>query len=196
MSTEATKKTTNPTAAADSSCLSRRQFVLAGGAGAVAVLLGDLFPGRVLSQDENRTVRFAAYPRKRIGQLSELVDDHPLEFLYPDDGPHSISFLVKLGREAGGGIGPDRDVVAFNTLCTHMGGTLRGAYSSEYKVAGPCPLHLSTFDLTRHGMVVVGHATENLPQVVLDLEGDEVYAVGVLGLIYGYPSNVAFVGGR
>ena len=42
-------------------------------------------------------------------------------------------------------------------------------------------------------MVVAGHATEALPQVFLELEGDDIYAIGVLGLIYGYSSNVAFV---
>lgn len=174
-------------------CLSRRRFLLVGGAGAVTILLGELFPGRVFAQDEKRSARFAAYPRRRIGTLSALSQDRPVEFLYPDDGPHSISFLVKLGQRAGGGIGPAQDVVAFNALCTHQGGTLRDAYNARYKVAGPCPIHLTTFDLTRHGMVVAGHATESLPQVVLEVEGDDIYAVGVLGLIYGYPSNVAFV---
>ena len=174
-------------------CLSRRDFLLAGSAGALTVLLGDLFPGRVLAADSKRPVRFAGYPRKKVGQLSKLAPDKPLEFVYPDEGPHSISFLVKLGKPGGGGIGPDKDVVAFNSLCTHQGGTLRGAYRADHKVAGPCPLHLTTFDLRRHGMVVAGHATEMLPQVVLELEGDDIYAVGVLGLIYGYPSNTAFV---
>ncbi|MDA2933042.1 arsenate reductase (azurin) small subunit [Acidobacteria bacterium AH-259-D05] len=177
------------------SCLSRREFLLVGGAGAVTVLLGELFPGRVLAQDERRLGQFAAYPRQKIGKFSRLEQDQPVEFLYPDDGPHSLSFLVKLGREAGGGIGPERDVVAFNTLCTHQGGSLRGFYDSHHKVAGPCPNHLSTFDLTRHGMVISASATQGLPQIVLELEGDEIYAVGILGLMYGYHSNVAFVKG-
>ncbi len=185
-----------PRAADEASCFNRRQFLLLGGAGAVTILLGELFPGTVEAQDERRRVRFAAYPRKRIGQLSRLELDSPREFLYPDDGPHSISFLVKLGQPAGGGVGPSQDVVAFNSLCTHQGGLLRDAYNSQYKVAGPCPIHLSTFDLTRHGMIVAAHATQGLPQVVLELDGDDIYAVGVLGLIYGYPSNVAFVEGR
>jgi arsenite oxidase small subunit len=87
-------------------CLGRRQFLLVGGAGAATVLLGELFPGCVFSEDANRRARFAAYPRKQIARLSALMDNEPVEFLYPDDGPHSISFLVKLGRPAGGGIGP------------------------------------------------------------------------------------------
>ena len=180
---------------ATSTCLDRRRFLFVGGAGTATVLLGELFPGRVFSQDEKRPVRLAAYPRKKIGQLSALVADRPLEFLYPDDGPHSISLLVKLGRPAGGGIGSGQDVVAFNSMCTHQGGLLRHAYNAQHKVVGPCPIHLTTFDLTRHGIVVAGHATESLPQVVLELDGDDVYAVGIVGLIYGYPSNLAFVRG-
>jgi arsenite oxidase small subunit len=176
-----------------SSCLTRRQFLLAGGVGMATVMLGSLFPGRVFAGDAKKRVRFAGYPRKKIGRLSALSENQPVEFLYPDDGPHSISSLVKLGKRAGGGVGPGQDVVAFNSLCTHQGGLLRGLYDARHKVAGPCPLHLTTFDLTRHGMVVSGHATEGLPQVVLETEGDDLYAVGVLGLIYGYPSNTAFL---
>lgn len=176
--------------AALSPCLSRRRFVVAG---AITVVLGEIFPGRVLSQDADKSVRFAAYPRQRVARLSGLVENEPVEFLFPDRGPHSISSLVKLGRPAGGGIGPQQDIVAFNSMCTHQGGSLRGAYNTDYKVAGPCPIHLTTFDLTRHGMVVAGHATDNLPQIALELDGDDIFAVGVVGLIYGYPSSDAFV---
>jgi len=171
---------------------SRRDFLLATGA---VVLLGEVFPGRVFAQDADKPVRLTGYPKRKIGKLSELAAGEPVEFLYPDDGPHSICMLYKLGRRAGGGVGPDNDVVAFNQLCTHQGGLLRGQYSKEHAVAGPCPIHLTTFDLERHGMVVSGHATENLPQVVLELDGDDIYATAVLGLIYGYPANTAFVKG-
>lgn len=176
-----------------SPCISRRRFLLVGGAGTVTILLGELFPGRVFAQDEKRAARFAAYPRRRIGRLSGLVQDRPVEFLYPDNGPHSVSFLVKLGKKAGGGVGPAQDVVAFNALCTHQGGILRGSYNARHKVAGPCPIHLTTFDLTRHGMVAAGHATENLPQVVLEVEDNDIFTIGVLGLIYGYPGNTTFL---
>ncbi len=89
-----------------------------------------------------------------------------------------------------GGVGPKKDIVAFSSLCTHMGGLMVGAYRKEDKIAGPCPLHLTTFDLTRHGMVVAGHATESLPQVVLEVEGGDIYAKGILGLVYGKRDNL------
>ena len=40
-------------------------------------------------------------------------------------------------------------------------------------------------------MVVAGQATESLPQIVLEAKGDEIWATGVMGLIYGYHSNLA-----
>ena len=67
---------------------------------------------------------------------------------------------------------------------------MHGTYKAEHQVFGPCPLHLTTFDLTRHGMVVAGHGTESLPQIVLEAAGDDIYAVAVMGLIYGYAHNV------
>lgn len=133
----------------------------------------------------------ARYPRKSIAQLSRLRDDVPVYFKYPFDDPlHSASMLVKLGSPAGGGVGPGRDVVAFNTLCTHMGGPLHGNYRPEHKALGPCPFHLTSFDLTRHGMVIAGHATQSLPQIVLQLEGEEISATGIMGLIYGRADNL------
>ena len=81
--------------------------------------------------------------------------------------------------------------MAFSTLCTHMGGPLVGQYRGQYKVLGPCPFHLTTFDLTKHGMVVAGQATESLPQIALEVTGDQIWATGVRGLIYGYHSNLA-----
>ena len=55
---------------------------------------------------------------------------------------------------------------------------------------GPCPLHLSTYDVTRHGILVSGQAYQSLPQVLLELDGDDIYAVGMFGLIYGRYDNL------
>ena len=70
-----------------------------------------------------------------------------------------------------------------------MGGPLDGKFNTEIGVAGPCPLHWTLFDLTRYGMVVAGHATLGLPQITLELEGDQIFATGVMGLIFGYHDN-------
>lgn len=169
-------------------CMSRRQFLLSGGA-AVTVVALEVVPGMSFAQGQPQLALRADYPRQRIGSLAKLAKGKPLEFAYPYKNVSNI--LVKLGVPAGGGVGPQGDVVAFNQQCTHMGGPMQGTYKDAHQILGPCPLHLTTFDLTRHGMVVAGHGTESLPQIVLEVRGDDIYAVGMQGLIYGYSSNLS-----
>lgn len=170
------------------SCMSRREFLLASGMATAGAVIYLSLPGMA---GATVPARVARYPRKRVARLTDLAENVPIYFKYPFDDPlTSSTMLVKLGVPAGGGVGPDRDIVAFNTLCPHMGGPLQGTYKKKYKALGPCPFHLTTFDLTKHGMVIAGHATESLPQVLLEVEGDEIYATGVMGLIYGHHSNL------
>lgn len=165
--------------------INRRQFLLTSGIATSVVMVG--IPG--LPEAQTPAV-VATYPRKLIAKLSELNVDEPLDFEYPDEGEYAESILVKLGKEAGGGLGPQKDVVAFNYTCTHQGGPLQGTYQAADKALGPCPLHLTTFDLTRHGIFISGQAYQSLPQVLLELDGDEIYAVGMFGLIYGRFDNL------
>ncbi len=170
----------------ESACLSRRELLLAGGTATVVLAM---FPGMAWAQEVPAVV--AKYPKKKVARLADLREGAPVEFKYPTEDPlYAASFLVKLGAPAGGGVGPDDDVVAFNSLCPHVGGPLMGTYQHRYRALGPCPFHLTTFDLTKHGMVIAGHATESLPQVVLEVEGGDVYATGVMGLIFGTFDNL------
>jgi len=169
------------------SCINRRQFLFYS-AGTVSTLALSSIFGTSAAFATNAL--FADYPRKKIAKLADLKSDTPIDFFYPVDDPtYGQCFLVKLGEKAGGGVGAEQDIVAFSSLCTHMGGLLNKSYNAEHKVAGPCPSHLTTFDLTRHGMVVAGHAVENLPQIVLEVQGGDVYATGVAGLIFGGVTN-------
>ncbi len=159
----------------------RRDFLFAAGAALVALTI----PGLGLAQ-----ARIAQYPRKKIGLLSKLKKGELVEFHYPWDHANCNTVLLKLGQAAAGGIGPDKDVVAFNGLCPHMGWDIPAkTFFADPGIAGPCPGHWTTFDLTRYGMVVSGHATQGLPQVVLELDGDDIVAVGVMGLIFGFNDN-------
>lgn len=180
---------TGSTEPCGASCVSRRLFMAASGAATATLLLGDVFPGKVVGQDAGAKVEVTKLPRKQIAQLSKLVVDQPVAFNYPGDGDLTSCILVKTGETAGGGIGDAQDIVAFSARCTHMGGDLDGLYNAEHKVAGPCSEHLTTFDLTRHGLVVAGHATQALPQVILELDGDDIFATGIVGLLYGYAAN-------
>ena len=137
---------------------------------------------------EPPVVVLMTYPRLRIASLSQLQQGQPVDFEYPLQG--QPNFLIKLGAPASGGVGPDGDIVAFSYICTHMGCPLIGQYKDEHKILGPCPCHFTTFDLRNNGMVVLGQATQNLPQVTLAVEGDDIYATGLMGLIYGFRDNL------
>ncbi len=128
------------------------------------------------------------YPPVKIGSVSALRSGDEVAFSYPTES--SPAALFKLGRPAAGGIGPDRDIVAFNTDCTHMGCPLAGGFNVEHGILGPCGCHFTTFDLTHRGMVVIGQATENLPQILLDIDGDDILAVGTIGIVYGFRDNL------
>ncbi len=168
-------------------CSNRRQFLLASGVATATVVLSGI-PGMGAKKAEAIT---SGYPRQKVASLSSLKTGKPVEFKYPDTKKYSGSFIVKLGTQAGGGVGPAKDVVAFNNFCQHMGGKmLDGGYKAADKAIGPCPYHQTTFDLTRHGIVISGHSTESISQILLEVEGNDVYAYGMMGLIYGRHSNL------
>jgi arsenite oxidase small subunit len=163
------------------SSLSRRNFLILGGA-SVTVLASY---GTGASAQE---LVSSSYVRTVVGKLSELEPGVATTFLYPNDEIENV--LVMLDEEAGGGVGEGHNIVAFNTICPHQGGYMgAGDFKRPHSVLGPCPLHLSTFDLTKHGMIVSGHAVESLPQIMLEIDGDDIIATGVMGLFYGYSQN-------
>ena len=183
-----TKTRTADSAKGAGKCLmSRRNFLLTSGATTATVMV---MVNMGAAEAQQVPAAVATYPRKKIAKLSALKQDVPIEFTYPDGGAYAESMLVKLGVPAGGGLGPQSDVVAFNNYCTHQGGPLGGTYKGDTKSLGACPLHLSTYDLTRYGILISGQAYQSLPQVLLELDGDDIYAVGIFGLIFGRYDNL------
>lgn len=167
-------------------CLvSRRNFIVGSSMALATTTVMLKMPGR---GDVEAAV--TKYPRKKIGSVKALKQDKPVSFNYPDDGASSGAILVKLGTTAGGGMGKGRDIVAFNTVCTHQGGPLAASYKAETKSLGACPFHLTTYDLTRHGIIISGQAYQSLPQVMLEVQGDDIFAVGMIGLIFGRYDNL------
>jgi arsenite oxidase small subunit len=155
--------------------LSRRKLLVAGGATAVATALG------VESADAKRT----GYPRHRVVALSKLRTNRAVHFNYPLKAQSCV--LLDLGHRVPGGVGPHRSIVAFSTLCQHMGcevGYVRG--KREFL----CPCHQTRYDPARLGSIIQGVATRALPRVKLGVRGGFVYAVGVDGLVYGYRNNL------
>ncbi|SPH17028.1 Arsenite oxidase subunit AioB [Defluviimonas aquaemixtae] len=161
--------------------ISRRNFLILGGA-SVTVL------ATYGSGAEAQELVSSSYARKVIGKVSDLEPGTALSFTYPTDDIENL--VMMLNEEAGGGVGEGRNIVAFNTICPHLGGYMgESEFKPQHSVLGPCPLHLSTFDLSRHGMIVSGHSSASLPQIVLEIEGDDIVATGVMGLFYGYSQN-------
>lgn len=138
------KDNTHKEARAHGKCmLSRRQLLVYGSTAAVAAstISVSLFPGT--AEAKSVPARVTGYPRKLVARLSELKDNQPVDFNYPDDGRNTQSMLVKTGVQCGGGIGSERDVVGFSYMCTHQGGATQrhlqsNGPSSPY--LGPMPI--------------------------------------------------------
>lgn len=127
------------------------------------------------------------YNRKVIARAKQLLPDAPIKFTFPDDASPCV--VVKTGRPLPGGVGPQRDIAAFSTMCPHMG--CPTAYDAKERVFR-CPCHFSMFDAEQGGQLVSGQATVDLPEIVLEYEAatDSVIAVAVRGLLYGRCANV------
>jgi arsenite oxidase small subunit len=164
-------------------------IVLSGG----AVIVGTVGqrPVGVATARQAEKVQFAypEYPDVVIANLADVKSGEPIFFEYPQAGQRNM--LVKLDKFAEEGIGSDGDIVAFSTACSHMGAPLDNVYNHEYGMLGPCPLHFSSFDLSKSGMNVMGKTSDHLPQVALALDDNgDIRATGMFGLIYGYPANL------
>jgi arsenite oxidase small subunit len=167
------------------STVSRRMFFkVSGAAAAGTTALGVPVSAEAAQIEAGRTT--LPYPRKTLGKLAALKVNEPMAFAYPDTS--SPCAMLKMGRKVSGGVGPDGDVVAYSTLCTHMGCPVN--YDAQAR-AFKCPCHFSQFDPEIAGQMICGQATENLPQITLNVGADgSIVATGVQGLIYGRQANV------
>ena len=165
--------------------VSRREFLkFSGGVAAGAAALPNTAEAAPAT-DAGSTV--LPYKAKPVGKAGALTANQPVMFTFPDAS--SPCALVKMGSPVLGGVGPNQDIVAFSTMCTHMGCPV--AYDPAQKTF-KCPCHFSMFDAEKGGQMICGQATENLPQVVLkyNAKDDTVTAVAIDGLLYGRQSNV------
>jgi arsenite oxidase small subunit len=155
--------------------LSRRSLFAAGAAGAAATV------ARAPNAEAAPT-----YPSHRVIALSKLRVNRAVTFDYPLKGQSNV--LLDLGGEVPGGVGPKKSIVAFSSLCQHMGCPVGYDRGRRELV---CPCHQSRYDPERLGSIIQGVATRALPRVHLEVRSGAVYAVGVEGLIYGYRTNLA-----
>ena len=158
---------------------SRREFLQVSGAGVAGVAASIAVPPSPAPAAEGR------YPVVDVVAVRDVPPGSVRTFTYPDAG--SPALLIRLGEAAPGGVGPSRDIVAYSALCTHKGCTV--GYKAERKLL-ICPCHWSVFDPAKAGTLVIGQASQQLPQIELRVERGMIQAVGISGLIYGRHTNI------
>lgn len=151
---------------------SRRGFLKAAGLLAGTAVVA---PVMVASTEKAKTQSvFGEYESNKIGTVSQLKKDGEIDFNYPDD--NSMCKAVYVNGE----------IKAYSTICTHKGcPTIYNKDLQQFE----CPCHYTKYDAAKDGQMVIGHATGGLPKVILEIKGDDIYAVGFDGLIFGRINN-------
>lgn len=168
--------------------MGRRFFLKSGGTAAVVA-------GSAIIPIHNANAAPAAdagattlnYPNKAVGKAGGMPVNQVVSFTYPDASSPCVA--IRMGAPVPNGVGPNKDIVAYSTLCTHMGCPV--SYDGSTRTF-KCGCHFSVFDPEMNGQMVCGQATEDLPMVKLsyDPKNDSVSAIGVDGLIYGRQANI------
>lgn len=167
--------------------MNRRSFLKGSGIAVAIPLVGSTVALAKENKLGSNTGTTLDYPETAIANTSKLPINKAVNFNYPDDS--SPCAVIRMGKAVPGGVGPDKDIVAYSILCNHMGCPL--LYDSQSRTF-KCPCHFSIFDGEKAGQMVMGQATEDLPQILLSYnkETGDVTAVGVDGLIFGRQANL------
>jgi nitrite reductase/ring-hydroxylating ferredoxin subunit len=118
----------------------------------------------IAAQHLVRSRRQAPEARQKVASLREVPVGGVSSFAYP--GEHDPCVLVRL---------PDGELVAFSQSCTHLSCAVIPKMDEGVFV---CPCHEGFFDL-RTGRNIAGPPPRPLDRVVLQVDGDAVYAIGV-----------------
>lgn len=189
--------------------MDRRNFIKVCGASAAALAAGAhtqlVYSGTAKDFARVKLVDTNGKPLK----AASLSKDEAYVFGYPYAGtpaflialpaaaPATTSLKTEAGEEYGfpGGVGADKNVVAYLAVCTHQlahpekGGSTEMSYSAGKSetagraVAITCCSHNSVFDPGTGGNVLTGKASQPLPGIRLehDAATDEIYATGMYG---------------
>lgn len=101
----------------------------------------------------------------RIASITQLSPGESLAFAYPR--PSDLCLLIRRN---------DGEFVAFSRRCTHLSCPV--VYEAGAKERLFCPCHNGAFSV-QDGEVLQGPPPHKLPSIVLDIRGEEIYAVGV-----------------
>jgi len=149
---------------------SRRGFLKAAG-----VIVGaSVAAPALLASDAKKGGANLSYPPKKIASLSALKKSGEMDFNYPDADSPCKAVMI------------NGEVKAYSLLCTHKGCPTMYDASAQTFV---CPCHFSKFDAAKSGQTIIGQATGKLPEIMVEIKGDDVVAYGVDGLIFGRISN-------
>jgi nitrite reductase/ring-hydroxylating ferredoxin subunit len=99
-----------------------------------------------------------------IANISDLEDGRAREFRFPR--PEDLCLLVQ----------PEPGVYkAYSRRCTHLSCPVEWQPENDWLY---CPCHNGAFS-ARDGSVLQGPPPRPLPEILLEVRGDEIYAVGV-----------------
>lgn len=108
--------------------------------------------------------RRPALPRVRIASAAATAAGTATVFRYPSESDPCL--LIRTG---------EGELVAFSQLCTHLSCAVVPNFEEGVL---HCPCHEGYFDLAT-GVNIAGPPPRPLPVIELELDGDDVYAVGV-----------------
>ena len=120
--------------------------------------------GWIAAQHLVRSRRTAAPPRTKVANLSEIAVGTARVFGYPTEKDHCL--LIRLEASV---------LIAYSQACTHLSCAVVPRVEEGVL---HCPCHEGYFDL-KTGRNIAGPPPRPLPRIVLSIEGDDVYAIGV-----------------
>ncbi len=143
--------------------LDRRGFMktMVGAAGLFAV---STLPWGALAAKELLGLKNKSYVKKEIADVKSLMVGQSVEFSYPSD--HESALLIRLS---------DNEYKAYQNACTHLKCPVFWSSEDEHMV---CPCHHGVFD-PKTGIPTAGPPRRPLPEVVVTIEGNTIYAIGV-----------------
>jgi Rieske Fe-S protein len=106
-----------------------------------------------------------AFEPARIASIADLSPGEAMPFNYPR--PRDLCLLVRR---------KDGEYVAYSRRCTHLSCPV--VYEAGTKERLFCPCHNGAFSV-EDGGVLQGPPPHALPRIVIDIRGEEIYAVGV-----------------
>ena len=128
------------------------------------------------------------WPRTKVANAGTLQANTPVPFNYPLTTTPNL--LVKLGQKVPNGVGPDGVLVAFSSVCQHLGFIVH--FERAVRCGGDmpsytdipvcyCPGHAGVYDLTSEAKVLAGPPPNPLPFVTLEYDDStgDIYATGM-----------------